>query len=55
MSSHGFQHIHPLSTNLNGTNYMPDLVYNQVPKFIRGNKADMVSAVLEQWRISERR
>lgn len=47
--THGFLHVHSHSVGLDRTNYVPDLVYNQVLKFTVANEADMVPALLEQW------
>lgn len=45
--THGFLHVHSHSVGLDRTNYVPDLVYNQVLKFTVVNEADMVPALLE--------
>lgn len=45
MCTHGFQPIHPHSTSLDGIDYVPDLVYNQVLEFTVADETDMVPAL----------
>lgn len=48
ISTHVFHHIHQHLTSPDGINYVPHLVYSQVPKFTVVNETDMVPALLKQ-------
>lgn len=48
ISTHVFHHIHQHLTSPDGINYVPHLVYSQVPKFTVVNETDMIPALLKQ-------